>query len=88
MKNKMAENTMLGYEPINLLEDLFDIANELQIKCNDRCDTLSSYEILDIAIKIQKNELYARANVIGNGYPMPSALEYIVMKLEEIKSNL
>ena len=45
--------------------------------------TLSVYESLNLAAKIQKNELYARANVIApdNGYP--TALESIAINLGE-----
>ena len=45
--------------------------------------TLSVYESLNIAAKIQKNELYARANVIAPDNEYPGALESIAINLGE-----
>ena len=44
--------------------------------------TLSVYESLNLAVKIQKNQLYARANVISEeNHDYPPALEAIAMSL-------
>ena len=57
-------------------------------------DSVSVYEILNLAIKIHENiikskynELYSRANVVDTYEPAPSALEKIAMELEKFNSN-
>jgi hypothetical protein len=57
-------------------------------------DSVSVYEIFNLAIKIQENiikskynELYSRANVVDTYEPAPSALEKIAMELEKFNSN-
>jgi hypothetical protein len=66
------------------MRELLDLARDL------RTDVLSltDYESLDLAIKIQKNELYKRANVlVDEQLSVPSALEKIAMELTEIKNR-
>ena len=45
--------------------------------------TLSVYESLKIAVDLQRNELYAKANVIPRDNEHPSALEYLAINLVE-----
>lgn len=45
--------------------------------------TLSVYESLKIAVDLQRNKLYARANVIDPNNEYPAALESIAIKLGE-----
>lgn len=43
---------------------------------------LSDYEALNIALKIEENELFRKTHVISSNDEYPSALEKIAMELE------
>ena len=45
--------------------------------------SLTNYEALDIALKVEANELFRRANVISSDDSYPSALEKIAIELSD-----
>ena len=44
---------------------------------------LTNYEALDIALKVESNDLFRKANVISSDDSYPSALEKIAIELSE-----
>jgi hypothetical protein len=44
---------------------------------------LTNYEALDIALKVEANELFRKANVISSDDSYPSALEKIAIELSD-----
>ena len=50
--------------------------------------TLSVYESLKIAVDLQRNRLYVKANVISKSDTYVPALESIATSLNSIKNNL
>lgn len=45
---------------------------------------ITEFEALQIAVQVQKNELFAQANVLHTPTPVPSALEAISMSLDRL----
>jgi hypothetical protein len=67
----------------DLKEELFEIVDLLEnfIEENNYEEGMTVYETFKIAVEMQKNRLYADANVLGTEHP--SALERISMVLEK-----
>lgn len=71
---------------MNLTRDVTEIANDLleRLGTNPSSPKLSYFEALQIAVQIQRNDLYCKANVLKTDNVVPSALESIAMNLEKI----
>lgn len=57
------------------------------LKDSETLSGVSSIEALNVAVLIQRNELYAESNVLRTGFNSPSALEQIAIELKEIASK-
>ena len=62
---------------------LTDEVKDKAKKLRQDLPTLSVYESLKIAVDLQRNELYAKANVIAPDNEYPGALESIAINLGE-----
>jgi len=83
INNNLKLKKMYTVEAKDLKKELFEMVNLLEdyMEKNNYVDGMSNYEVFQIALGMQKNKLFAEANVLGTGYP--SALERISMVLEE-----
>lgn len=69
---------------MNYVKDLSDKANEII----EAQWSVTPFEALQIAVQIQRNELYAQANVLNTVRLVPSALEKIGMELESLNNTI
>lgn len=67
-----------------LINEAIKIAAEL----TERTTMTNDYEIMKIAVDLQRNYLYAKANVISQSDTYEPALESIATSLKSIKNNL
>lgn len=72
---------MYTTESRDLQGELFELVETIESHLHNSEEEMTPYEVFQIALGMQKNRLYADANVLGTGYP--SALERISMVLEE-----
>ena len=54
----------------------------------DGAKDITKFEALQIAVQIQRNELFAQANVLNTGRLVPSALEAIAIELGAAKDGM
>jgi DNA primase large subunit len=54
----------------------------------DGAKDITKFEALQIAVQIQRNELFAKANVLNTPNNAPSALEKIAMEIESLSSTI
>lgn len=68
-------------------KEVQEIAQNLMLWSEDHGSELNHFEALQIAVQIQKNELFAVAHAIRTGFAAPSALEAIAMELGAAKEG-
>jgi hypothetical protein len=68
-----------------LTKEVIDTANSMLSIMDNKDNTISLYELLDISVKIQYNRLYKEANVLCSN--QPSALEKIAMEFSRMNDK-
>jgi len=66
------------YNTLHLTKKVKDLAKELQ-----EYQGLTAYEALDIALKVERNEILERAFVLSDSDSVPSALEKLIHTIED-----
>lgn len=66
------------YNNLSISKKVRELANEL--KADHKLDY---YQALDIALKVEKNEILSRAFVLSDSNSYPTALEKLILTIEE-----